>query len=213
MFTSLSKKLALLGASALWILPVHADAVNLINNGDFSRIKNGQAESWRTGTERLDDFQDTFPPEAGHGNVLQMVTTSGVMSTYFSQILTVKPHTTYHFSALSRVDQGMAMIWIYGGAGKDKLDNRTYVQLQKYFPLFPGFWNKTWLEGSSNSPDPQPLPLRVFTFLNQPGQWQPVSMNFNSGNLTSMTVSVGSYFSIGRYLFDDISVTEIPNTK
>jgi hypothetical protein len=209
----LKKTLVLFSASIVLILPVRADQINLIKNGDFSQIKKGQAESWYTGTERPDDFQDTFPSEAGHGNVAQMVTTSGVVSTYFTQKITVKPHTNYRFSALSRVDQGMALIWIYGGGSKDKLDNRTYVQLQKYFPLFPGFWNQAWLEGSSKSSQPQPVPLRVFTVLTQPGQWQPVSMNFNSGNLTSMTVSLGSYFAMGRYLFDDVSVTEITDAK
>lgn len=203
--------LFLLGTICLRTLPASADVPNLIKNGDFEQVQNNQAASWGFSTAKPEIFTLSFPNEAGHGNVARMDASSAVMSGYFNQTVTLKPHTDYHFSALTQMNQGEILIFIHGGADNTKLDTRIYVQTLQNNPLVPLFWDRTWIEGSSGYPNPNGGLVR--TFLADPGQWEPVSIDFNSGELTSISVSLGAYFEAGQYQFDDVSLTEIPSAK
>lgn len=198
-FINTAKAICLISLSILLILPAHADAPNLVSNGNFNQIKDGQAAGWNFSTAKPEIFKLSFPQEKDQGNVAQMDVSSAVMSGYLGQIITVKPHTDYHFSALAKLDKGKALIYIHGGPGTAKVDTRIYVQVIKDDPLVPWFWEKKWVGGG--------------TYLAESGKWEPVSIDFNSGELTSVTVSLGAYFEAGQYQFDDVSVTEIPVNK
>lgn len=186
----------------------NADAPNLIGNGTFDQVKNGEAANWGFSSANPEIFALSFPSEKDQGNVARMDVSSAVMSGYFNQNITLKPHTNYRFSGLAKLNKGKILIYIHGGADKTKVDTRIYVQTLQGNPLVPWFWEKKWIEGSSGYPNPNGGLVR--TFLADPGIWQPVSIDFNSGELTQITVSLGAYFEVGQYEFDDVSVTEIP---
>ena len=210
-FTNTAKAICLISLSLLLILPAHADSPNLIYNGNFDQINNNQAVGWLFSTAKPEIFKLSFPQEKDQGNVAQMNVSSAAMSGYFNQAITVKPHTNYHFYALTQMNKGSILLFIHGGADKTKLDTRIYIQTLEDNPLVPWFWDRKWIEGSSGFPNRE-LGL-VRNFLAEPGKWEPVSIDFNSGELTSVTVSLGAYFKAGQYQFDDVSVTEIANTK
>lgn len=203
--------LFLLGTICLLRSPANADMLNLIQNGGFDKIENNQAAGWNFSTAKPEIFTLSFPNETGHGNVARMDVSSAAMSGYFNQTVTLKPHTNYHFSALAQMNQGEILIFIHGGADNAKIDTRIYVQTLKDNPLVPLFWDRKWIEGSSGYPNPNGGLVR--TFLADPGQWEPVSIDFNSGELTSAAVSLGAYFEAGQYQFDDVTLTEIPAAK
>lgn len=206
-FTTITKIISLIGMSFLLILPVEADAPNLIANGNFDQIKDNQAAGWTFSSANPEIFKLSYPQEKDQGNVARMDVSSAVMSGYLGQTIPLKPHTDYHFSALAQMNKGKILIYIHGGASQTKIDTRIYVQTIEGNPLVPWFWDKKWMEGSSGYPNPNGGLVR--TFLAEPGQWEPVSIDFNSGELTSVTVSLGAYFEVGKYQFDDVSVTEI----
>jgi hypothetical protein len=186
-------------------LSAQADTVNLIQNGDFSKVNNNtiKAQNWNSPSAK--SFKVSFPQEAERGTVAHLDVSTGATSGYFIQNIMVKPHTNYHFSALTKIDKGKVLIWIHGDSGKTKLDSRLYVDPITDVSLVPWFWDKKWVEGSSLSSSRRYL-------LAMPGEWEPVSINFNSGDLETVTIAIGAYFQAGRYEFDDVSVTEIPTT-
>lgn len=206
-FAKLTKTIGLIGVSFLLISTVKADASDIIANGNFDQIKDGQATGWTFSSANPEIFKLSFPQEKDQGNVARMDVSSAVMSGYFNQTITIKPHTDYHFSAMAQMNKGEILIFIHGGADKTKIDTRIYVQTMEGNPLVPWFWDRKWIEGSSGYPNPNGGLVR--TFLAEPGKWEPVSIDFNSGELTSVTVSLGAYFKTGQYQFDNVSVTEI----
>lgn len=207
----MTKILFLFSICILGILPAKADVSNLINNGNFTEVKDGRAASWNFSSAKPEIFKLSFPQQPEQGNVAKMEVSSDVMSGYWGQIITVKPHTNYRFSALAQMNTGHILMYIHGGSGETKLDTRIYVLTMGEHPLVPWFWDKQWIQGSSGFPH-RGLGL-VRNFLAEPGQWEPVSIEFNSGELTRVTVSLGAYFKAGKYLFDDVSVVEIPAVK
>ena len=210
-FTVLAKIIGLICLLFLITLPAQADAPNLITNGNFDQIKDGQAVGWTFSSANPEIFKLSFPQEKDQGNVAKMDVSSAVMSGYLGQTITVKPHTNYRLSALAQLNQGSILIFIHGGANKTKIDTRIYIQTMEGNPLVPWFWDRKWIQGSSGFPS-RDLGL-VRNYLADPGKWEPVSIDFNSGELTSVTVSLGAYFKAGQYQFDDVSVTELPSEK
>ena len=195
----------------LFILPSLADTQNLVTNGNFEQIEKDQATGWNFSTAKPEIFKLSFPQVKEQGNVAQMDVSSAAMSGYLGQTITVKPHTNYRLSALAQMNKGSILIFIHGGADKTKLDTRIYIQTLEGNPLVPWFWDRKWIQGSSGFPHRE-LGL-VRNFLADPGKWEPVSIDFNSGELSSVTVSLGAYFKAGQYQFDDVSVTEVPAAK
>jgi len=192
-------------------LPSLADTQNLVTNGNFEQIEKDQATGWNFSTAKPEIFKLSFPQVKEQGNVAQMDVSSAAMSGYLGQTITVKPHTNYRLSALAQMNKGSILIFIHGGADKTKLDTRIYIQTLEGNPLVPWFWDRKWIQGSSGFPHRE-LGL-VRNFLADPGKWEPVSIDFNSGELSSVTVSLGAYFKAGQYQFDDVSVTEVPAAK
>lgn len=205
-FINIARAICLVSLSFFLTLPAHGDAPNLIANGNFDQIKDGQANGWTFSSANPEIFKLSYPQKKDQGSVAQMDVSSAVMSGYWGQTIALKPHTDYHFSALAQMNKGEILIFLHGGADKTKIDTRIYVQTMEGNPLVPLFWDKKWIEGSSGYPNPNGGLVR--TFLADPGKWEPVSIDFNSGELTSITVSLGAYFKAGQYQFDDVSVTE-----
>lgn len=208
-FTNTTKTICMVGLSVLLTLPTRADSPNIIINGNFDQVKDSKATGWNFSSAKPEIFKISFPQEKNHGNVAKMDVSSAVMSGYLGQTITVKPHTNYRLSALAQMNKGSILIFIHGGAKETKLDTRIYINTLENNPLVPWFWDPKWIQGSSGFPNRE-LGL-VRNFLAEPGKWQPVSIDFNSGELTSVTVSLGAYFKAGQYQFDDVSVTEISN--
>lgn len=188
-----------------------AAPVELVKNGDFEILAESKARDWTFSTAKPENFTVTFPAVAPRGQVAQMNVSSAEMSGYFNQTIALQPQTQYRLTALAKLDSGKALIYLHGGSGAEKLDTRIYVETLKNHPLVPWFWKKEWVAGSSGFPH-RGLGL-VRNFLAEPGKWQPVSITFNSGNLKSVTVSLGAYFEAGIYQFDDVSITAISDAN
>jgi len=204
-FKGILRRLIVILLPATMALSAQADSVNLIQNGDFSKLNNSATKAQNWSSPSVKSFKVSFPQEAERGIVARLDVSSHVTPGYFIQNIKVKPHTNYHFSALTQIDKGKVLIWIHGNSGKTKLDSRLYVDPITDLTLVPWFWDKEWIEGSSLFSSRRYL-------LAMPGKWEPVSINFNSGDLETVTVAIGAYFQAGQYEFDDVSVTEIPAT-
>lgn len=190
----------------LMALAAQADTVNLIKNGDFSKLNNSatKAQNWNSpSSSSAKSFNVSFPEEPERGIVARMDVGTRATSGYFIQNIKVKPNTNYHFSALTRLENGKVLIWIHGNGQKTKLNSRAYVDPVTDVSLVPWFWDKKWVEGSSFNSSRRYL-------VAMPNTWETVSLNFNSGDVETVTVAIGAYFQAGRHEFDDISVTEIP---
>ena len=81
---------------------------------------------------------------------------------------------------------------ISGGDGEDKVSVVKYGRTS-YLSMYPFFWDESWSK------------YLVFT----PNEWRDVTIDFNSGNATSVSVSFGAYQRAGTYSFDDVSLVEI----
>jgi len=189
-------------------LTATANPAELVKNGNFEQVKENAATDWNFSTAKPDNFHLAFPTETQRGHVAQMDAASAVMSGYFNQTVQLKPHTDYHFTALAKLSAGKALLYLHGGNGEEKLDTRIYVEAMGTHPLVPWFWKKEWIEGSSGFPHRGKGLVR--NFLAEANQWQPVSIDFNSGALDKVTVSMGAYFEAGNYQFDDVSIIELP---
>jgi hypothetical protein len=196
---------------AAMTLPASAAQTNLVQNGDFEDLQNDQAKNWSFSSANPEIFKLSFPTEKTRGHIAQMDVSSAVMSGYFNQSIAVQPHTDYRFSALTRLSGGKILIYLHGGQDKTSLDTRIYVESLQGNPLVPLFWDRKWIQGSASTPNPGKGLVR--TFLADVGVWQPVALDFNSGELSSVTVSLGAYFESGQYAFDDVSIVALPATS
>jgi hypothetical protein len=188
-----------------------AAETSLIKNGDFEMMQNGQPQDWSFTSASPEIFKLSFPVEKARGHIAQMDVSSAAMSGYFNQSVAVTPHTNYRLSALARLGSGKILIYLHGGEGVKRLDTRIYVATLEGHPLVPYFWDKKWLEGSTSTPNPNGGLVK--SFLANPNQWQPVTIDFNSGELSSIIVSLGAYFESGQYAFDDVSLTALPTSE
>jgi hypothetical protein len=172
------------------VLSAQADPINLIQNGDFSKLNNSatKAQNWNSPSAK--SFKVSFPQDAERGTVARLDVSSRTTSGYFIQQIKVKPHTNYHFSARTRLENGKVLIWIHGDANKAKVDRRIYVDPVTDVSLVPWFWDKKWVEGSSINSSRRYL-------VAMPNKWESVSINFNSGDLETVTVAIGAYFQSG----------------
>lgn len=190
------KSLPLLLTPALMLaaaLPMRADAPNLITNGNFEQMKDGLPVGWSTpDTPGL--AKAAFPDEPTRGKIAQVeLLRTGDKGAYFAQSAKVKAHTRYRFSLLARMDKGKITAAVGGGTGENKLSMRTLGETTTRMPMAPLFWDASWYKN---------LP-----FISN--QWRPVSLEFDSGELTQISVAFGAYFTAGNYSFDDVSLIEI----
>jgi hypothetical protein len=180
------------GICLMAIAPAHAGPQNLITNGDFEQVKNRQAAGWDI-TRNPGVVESTFPEEKdfGHVGFIQFLKWDA-HGAYFTQNVTVKPHTQYRLSLKARMDTGNIRFGISGGEGNDKVNIAEYGRVS-HLSMYPFFWDEAWSK------------YLVFT----PNEWRTVTIDFNSGNATSVYVSFGAYQRAGTYSFDDVSLVEI----
>jgi hypothetical protein len=181
------------GICLIAIAPAHAAPQNLITNGDFEQVKNGQAIGWDA-TNNPGVVENSFPTEKDFGHVaLIRFLKWDAHGAYFTQNVTVKPHTQYRFSLKACMDTGNIRIAVSGGEGNDKVNIVEYGRAA-FLSMYPLFWDEAW----SNN----------LVFISN--EWRPVTIDFNSGNATSVNVSFGAYQRAGTYSFDDASLVENP---
>jgi hypothetical protein len=174
-------------------LPLRADAPNLITNGDFEQMKDGVPVGWSTPS--LPGLaQNAFPTEPERGQFAQVeLLRTGDKGAYFSQAVKVEPHTRYRLSLLARMNKGKITAAVGGGTGEGKLSVRLLGETTTRMPMAPWFWDADWYKN---------LPFIA-------NEWRPVSLEFDSGELTQIGIAFGAYFTAGTYAFDDVSLVEI----
>jgi hypothetical protein len=174
-------------------LPLRADAPNLITNGDFEQMKDGVPVGWSTPS--LPGLaQNAFPTEPERGQFAQVeLLRSGDKGAYFGQSVKVVPHTRYRLSLLARMNKGKITVAVGGGTGENKLSVRLLGEPSTRLPMTPLFWDADWYKNLSFVAN----------------QWRPVSLEFDSGELSHIAIAFGAYFTAGNYSFDDVSLVEI----
>lgn len=178
-------------------LPARADSPNLIDNGNFEQLKEGLPVGW-SAPQNSELAKTAFPVEEGRGVLAQVeLLRSGDKGAYFGKSVKVEPHTRYRLSLLARMTKGKITVAVGGGTGDNKLNLRVLGEPSTRMPMAPSFWEARWYKNL------------IFTA----NQWQPVTLEFDSGELTQVAVSFGAYFTAGQYSFDDVSLIKIgPST-
>jgi len=180
------------GICLMTMAPAHAAPQNLITNGNFEQVKNGQATGWNI-TENPGVVESTFPAEKDSGHVaLIHFLKWDAHGAYLMQHVTVKPHTQYRLSLKARMDTGNIRFAISGGEGEEKVSVVEYGRAA-HLSMYPFFWDDAWSK------------YLVFT----PNKWRPVTIDFDSGNAASVNVAFGAYQRAGMYSFDDVTLVEI----
>ncbi len=174
-------------------LPLRADAPNLVTNGNFEQMKDGSPVGWAN-PAKPGISTTAFPTEDKQGKFAQVeLLRSGGIGAYFSQPVKVKPHTRYRLSLLARMGTGKVTIAVGGSAGENKISERLLGETSTRLTMAPLFWDADWYKNL------------IFT----PNQWRPVTLEFDSGEVTQIAVAFGAYFTAGNYAFDDVSLVEI----
>jgi hypothetical protein len=173
--------------------PLRADAPNLITNGNFEQTKGGAPVGWAN-PATAGISTTAFPTEEKQGKIAQVeLLHSGSTGAYFSQSVKVEPHTRYRVSLLARMNTGKITVAVGGGTGDNKISERLLGETSTRLTMAPLFWDADWYKN--------------LIFI--PNQWRPVSLEFDSGELTQIYVAFGAYFVAGNYAFDDVSLVEI----
>ena len=187
------RMLLLLGLILGACLPSQADSPNLIDNGNFEQLREGLPVGW-TSPQNSEIIKTAFPVEEGRGVSAQVeLLRTGDKGAYFSKSVKVEPNTRYCLSLLARMNKGKITVAVGGGTGDNKLNIRVLGEPSTRMPMAPLFWEAPWYKNL------------IFTA----NQWRPVTIEFDSGDLTQVAVSFGAYFSAGQYSFDDVSLTKI----
>jgi hypothetical protein len=171
-----------------WALPVVAEETNLVRNGNFEQITNGMAEQWKLTAGGKEDAA-SFPAEEGKGHVGRVEVVGGSGITYLSQSIRLEPHQKYRLTLLAKLDDGKISFAI-GAKGL----NRRIVGTTEKSPMVPWFWDEAWID----------------TLRFVPGQWRTASLEFDSGEVKQVLLSLGGYYSTkGAYSFDDVRLIKI----
>jgi len=170
------------------ITPVIAQENNLVKNGNFEEIKDGTAAHWDI-LEGAAGNVANYPAEPGKGHIGHVNSANNTKSAYLSQWVNLEPQQNYRLSMHAKMTAGKLTFAI----GSNGLNKRMYGELREELPMSPWFWDESWLAS--------------FPF--EPGQWREVSMEFNSGEIKRVLVTLGGFFSKGEYAFDDITLVKI----
>jgi hypothetical protein len=169
-------------------LPATAEEQNLVRNGDFEQLTNGVADYWKFAAGGKDDAA-SFPLEKDKGHVGQVETVSGSGLTYLSQSIKLEPNQKYRLTLLAKLDGGKISFAI-GAKGL----NRRIVGTTEDSPMAPWFWDEEWLD----------------TLRFAPGEWRPASLEFDSGEVKQILLTLGGYYSTkGTFSFDDVKLVKI----
>jgi hypothetical protein len=169
-------------------ISVRAEEQNLVRNGDFERVTNGTADYWKFAAGGKDDAA-SFPLEKDKGHVGQVETVSGSGISYLSQSIKLEPNQKYRLTLLAKLDGGKISFAI-GAKGL----NRRIVGTTEDSPMAPWFWDESWLD----------------TLRFAPGEWRSASMEFDSGEVKQILLTLGGYYSTkGVFSFDDVKLVKI----
>ncbi len=183
----------LLTTLATAALSGNAMAQNLVSNGDFEQLKDGTPIKWSIPVSP-GLTETTYPTEKERGVAAQIrLINTGDKGAYFGQEITVEPNSRYRLTLQARMDEGKITFAVAGGKGEGALNVRRLGQVRSRLPMAPLFWEEDWLNDL------------VF----DPGQWRPVTLEFDSGSLTKVAISFGAYFTAGTYAFDNVSVVKL----
>lgn len=178
--------------SAMLAAAATAAPENLIKNGNFEEIRDGEAVGWEI-SNKPEIMRKRFPFEESSGRIAQIELLkwdpSGI---YLSQSVKVQPNTQYRFSFKARMDQGNMRFAVTGGTGDSKVSISRFG-IASRFSMFPLFWDEDWSQHLVFPSD----------------EWRNVSFDFNSGNATRLHIAMGVYQRVGTASFDDVSLTKI----
>jgi hypothetical protein len=181
---------ALLGALSVLAgaIAVQAQEQNLVRNGDFEQVTNGVADQWKFKAGGKDDAAH-FPLEQNKGHVGQVQTVSGSGISYLSQSIKLEPHQRYRLSLRAKLSDGKISFAI-GAKGL----NRRIVGTTEDSPMTPWFWDEEWLD----------------TLRFAPGEWRTAGLEFDSGEVPQILLTLGGYYSTkGTFSFDDVQLVKI----
>ncbi|MCX7826336.1 MAG: carbohydrate binding domain-containing protein [Verrucomicrobiae bacterium] len=165
------------------------EPANLIVNGGFEEGREGPT-GWRFGSARMENFQYGRTRDAAGGKLAaRIVCRSDEMSGYWSQRVTVKPHTRYRLSLKVKLESGKALVYLRGKT----LNQRLYLNAATDNPLVPVFLPAKWAAGVVET-----------------NTWLAQTLEFNSGDETSLALDLGMYFAAGAVNFDEVELREIP---
>lgn len=185
------------GLLLMALASAHAQSPNLIQNGGFEHMKDGVPSGWRSTAPEAELIEVEFPVEEERGTIAKVDLLQSVgKGAYFSQSIKVEPHTRYKLTLLARMNQGRITVAVGGGTGEKRLNERLIGEPSTRMPMAPLFWKEDWYQN-----------LRFVS-----GEWRPVTLEFDTGELTQIAVSFGAYFSVGSYSFDDVSLVAIGKT-
>ncbi len=170
--------------------PSRPDANRLVN-GDFAAHDDGSPTGWDWGTAIPENFvadrSDVGRDAPGSAHIL---THTGRMSGYFTQLTSVTPGEHMLVMAHVRLSGGVALLWLTGSpllpdGTRGKFDERFELRSMKSFFLAPTWIDPALLRG----PDPK--------------RWAPVMRVLEIPQMDTLKVGIGSYFSRGEMWIDD----------
>ncbi len=161
---------------------------NLIVNGGFEEGQDTPT-GWRFGSAKMENFEYSRTPDAASGRwAARVICRSDAMSGYWGQTVRVKPHTRYRLMLKVKLEFGKALIYVHG----KMLNQRLYLNAVANDPLVPVFVPVKWAAG-----------------IVEANRWLSQSLEFDSGDETAVSVSLGAYFKTGAMSFDDVEMHEI----
>ena len=174
------------------VAPSRLDA-NLLTNADIADHDADQPVAWEFTTAQPDNFEVGWSAE-GHADPgsLRILTRTGKMSGYFTQLVAVVPGDSLMVQADTRMTGGKLLVWLTGSplradGTRDKFDQRYEAQSMKQFFLAPTWIKREYLRGPD--PDSWFLVHRAITI---------------PEGMTTLKVGFGSYFAAGEMWVDDI---------
>jgi hypothetical protein len=164
-----------------------AEPANLIANGSFEEGKEGPT-GWRFGSAMMENFEYGRTRDAVSGKLAARIVSRGdAMSGYWSQRVTVKPHTRYRLSLKVKLESGKVLIHVHGKS----LNHRLYLNAAAGDPLVPVFLPVKWAAGVVES-----------------NKWLTQTLEFDSADETSVAINLGMYFTAGAVNLDEVELRE-----
>ena len=180
--------LCCLTAIATLAQPASSQDNNLIKNGNFEKLTNGAADHWDILEGAAGNVAD-YPVESGKGHIGHVKSANSTKNAYLSQWVNLETNQDYRLSMKAKMNRGKLTFAI----GSNGLNKRMYGELKEELPMSPWFWDETWLAS---------LPFEA-------GKWREVTMEFNSGEIKRVLLTLGGFFSQGEYAFDDITLVKV----
>jgi hypothetical protein len=194
--------LAGLVAAACWAeaprITVQAEAVpageNLLANPSFEEGADQWPDAWGWAPNQPTKVLRFWAEEGFTGRRAARVRNdSAAASGYWTQIVPVEPGHDYLLTARVTIEDGKLLLRAQGldaeGQPVPGCDRRAYAEVRARHIMAPVFWEPAWIVNMIREP------------------WAPISLSFSTRGEpapTQVNVQVGSYFSSGAQLIDDV---------